>query len=138
MTITYQKLSIETGTEGFKHDPYSYSIYIFENDNKKIEWKQGLVEWLKVNGETIKVYKENPFEEEDTFYKKYEALFKKHTGLDYDQFMKAYEKIKNPKYCPDCGSKKRTWASGFPGETFMVCGDCGKIVDYNFDLEAIM
>lgn len=135
--ITRQKLSIVNGTEGPSHDPYSYDILTFENNLKKVELKLGLIDWIKFNGQQIKVTREDIFNDNE-IYQKLHELFLQHTGLTVDQFMKAYNRIKNPKHCPNCESSKKQWYSGFPGEEFMACGQCGKVLDYHFNMGAII
>lgn len=128
--ITYQKLSIETGIEGPKHDPYSYQVLIFENNYNKIELKQGAFNcWIKVNGKKF---------EEDEAPNGIDWMFKLRTGLHPWEFERIYQRIKNPKHCPRCGSTKRKWVSGFPGETFTVCRACEQIIDCDFHMGAII
>jgi RNA polymerase subunit RPABC4/transcription elongation factor Spt4 len=133
MKITYQKLSHTTGLEGPSQDPWTYEIYTFENNFKKVELRVGLVESLHVNGHKALIMPE-PYDGNEN----HEQLFEEHTGMTVRDFQRTYSRIHNPKNCPKCGSKKREWFSGFPGEEFMACSNCGQIIDQSFDIGAVI
>lgn len=135
MNITFQKLSITSGTEGPSHDAWSYSILTFENNHKKVELKQGLVSRLTINGENVPYspFKADPFEDEN-----FDECFFLQTGFTIKQFYKTYNRIRNPKNCPNCGNTGRVDMEGFPGESFTCCNNCGQIIDSHFDIGAVI
>lgn len=122
------QLSMNRGTEGPAYDPYSYKELNFMKEGLKVTIHQGLAEWIEINGVRTDGYGENNIE----------AMFKETTGLTTKEFEKAYNRIEHPVKCPKCSSKKRGYESGFPGETFEVCGKCGEILHTHFNESAIM
>jgi len=123
------KLYITQSAEGPKHDPYLCRSLIFLKDELKVEYKEGLYERMVINGtEILPQHLLFPLEE----------AFEIATGITVHQFQRYYERIHNPKRCPNCGSKRRKWMSGFPGEEFMMCYDCDRIIDCTFNEGAII
>ena len=123
------KLYITQSAEGPKHDPYLATSCIFLKDGDKIEYKTGLVEMLVINGKVV-----HEWDLDHPLTKAFEIV----TGITVKQFIRYYERIHNPKRCPNCGSKRRKWMSGFPGEEFMMCYDCDRIIDCTFNEGAII
>jgi uncharacterized protein YerC len=124
------------GTEGSQHDPYSYEELIFKRKELKVVLHYGLAEWIEINDQrTLRDdYSENIPLKEINIYKKFEES----TGLSTINFERVYDRINHPKKCKKCGSKKRAFMSGFPGETFEMCGKCEHIINTHFNESAIM
>lgn len=121
------QLSVTTGTEGPRHDPYHYEEITFERDGHTYVAHLGLAEWLKVDGE-------KRAEGEGV-----EALFNELTGECLSALMEAYHADKAEAWsaCEKCGGEIES-RSGHPGETFAVCSKCGHVNDMDFDVSAVI
>lgn len=115
------KIIFDYGSEGPSHDPYAFSEITIEKGKDKIIAHLGLTIWLKVNGERQR------FNEVEEFEKVFEEL----VGFNTHKAQKYYDKIRYPKRCPKCNSKKKKYEEGYYGEVFIVCGECETIVAYD-------
>lgn len=119
------KLDMRNGTEGPRHDPYSFIEYIFEGE-QKVTLHLGLAEWVAVDGKKLGV--PDPVE-----------MFKVFTTFSPHQFEKAYQKLHGPKQrCPHCSGKSFDWVSGYPRESLQICSSCENIVYCDFNESAIL
>lgn len=123
------KLSIGRGHEGPVRDPYSYDELNFTKDGLEVTLHSGFAEWIEINGKRT-----NSYDEDANIY----TMFEEATGLTVKEFEKAHHRINHPVKCPKCKSKKRGYETGFPGESFEVCGNCGHILNTHFNESAIM
>lgn len=76
-------LDLRNGTEGPKHDPYSYSEYIVEKDGVEIVLHLGLTSRLTVQGETLAEHDDELCAEE------FETL----TGIPMNKFERYYYRV---------------------------------------------
>jgi hypothetical protein len=122
-------ISMTTGSEGPRHDPYHYEEMTVEGRNGTIVLHSGLVTWLKHNKRT--------FKNEDEAVLMFEVL----VGVPPHIALRAYWEVENRKakalwrkhrHCK--GETRNT--HGYPGEHFMICG-CGEILDYHFNRSEI-
>jgi hypothetical protein len=125
-------LGIEYGSEGPYWDPYGYTEYCLYEEkehygllvSEKVVLHLGLDSWIKKNGQLLV--------EEDC-----EQLWEKMTKLSLKNFEDYEHRAHSePRVCPVCGSKKKEYSSGYPGETFVYC-DSGHYV-YMYYSEARM
>jgi len=132
MKIVERRIYNKDGVEGPKYDPYGWVEYTLLVNGKRFVYHLGLAEWIRLpNNKRIDMtIKRNG--------KIIDKIFEKLTGLNFLGLEKAWERIHNPKKCKKCGSKKRKWMNGFPGETLEVCGKCDRIIYSHFDESAIM
>lgn len=106
-----------TGTEGPRHDPYSYIEYIVTRDGKTTMLHAGLGEYVtRDDGKVI----------HDTYGTGHaRSIFAELTGLTTTQFERAYDRIRSR--C-SCGNRHLDATRGYPGETLYVCRRCNRVV----------
>lgn len=114
--------SYKTGSEGPRHDPYGFREFIAKNKRTGdvYTYHVGLDTWLKRGRELLS-------RDEAECGRFFEEI----TGFDPEDFDKLYSRATSR--CRACGSKGPfTYQDGFPGEYFVVCGNCGGVVDTEF------
>ena len=127
--INHPKLYVHltTGTEGPKHDPYGYQEYAITTPNGVTVLHEGLGVWISFRGEMLST----PHGEH--YIRKH--MFPALTGYTVEQIERIHRRLKDR--CLNCGSRDFRSESGYPGETFDVCSDCGHVVNVYFDRRAI-
>lgn len=111
-------LDIRRGSEGPRHDPYSYEELILHRGDDEFKLHIGLTVWFKINGREVKIDYDNPDE-----------AWESYTEISICDFERAYYRVHGPKNkCPYCGSRNLEWFSGYVGEDMESCGDCGKFL----------
>lgn len=125
ISIGRYNISVHHGSEGPSHDPYSYVEYdVTDKKTKKIIILHlGLAEWLKVDGKTIAEFGNS------------ESVFENMTKLSPDKIDQAIEDKQSK--CSKCGSTETETKSGYPGETFVTCANCGEHLDTHMNWSAI-
>ena len=128
MKVIRRMLSIETGSEGPKHDPYSYRKHIVYINDMIVTYHIGLAVWLEfVEGATHKRIDAN-----ELYGPKMSDLdiaFEDLTGIEIGKFEKYYYMLHGEKTkCPKCGHRKFEWHGGFVGESLQACAKCKAIV----------
>ena len=122
-TILSCRVNKSHGTEGPKHDPYSYEEYsiIKETPERTIHaiLHFGLSRWMKLDGVHYRLC------EEDRALA--EGDFKYLIGMTINAFRNMVDRRTGPKEkCPKCGTRKLLEGSGFAGEPFQYCSNgCG-------------
>jgi hypothetical protein len=120
---------IKTGSEGPKHDPYSYTEYTFEQAGKPtVTFHAGLGVWLEVDGKTEYAC---DVQEENLLFGKFESVL----GFSINDLEKWHAKARSR--CRKCGCKRGHWVDGYPGESFLLCDNCGVHMDCLFDESVI-
>lgn len=121
MIVTKRQLSLSHGTEGPKHDPYSYAEMTMEINNCKVVGHFGLLEKTELfEGEKRILVIEGDGAIE---------MFAGVTKLTPDEFEALYYKINGPKRrCPNCGGTKFSWSAGFVGESMQNCDNCKRTI----------
>lgn len=139
LKLKKRNLSIEVGTEGPHHDPYSvvsYKLYeVWQKEEEQatawivtfVSHSLGFDE-LIIDGVHIK----------DTPALSCMDLWKYLTGMNTNDFQKYYDRINNPNRCTECRSKKLSWESGYPGEELLVCLNCKLIMNSTMNMAAII
>ena len=125
--IKHPKLSVRrvTGSEGPRHDPYSYEELHADVLGNEIVLHQGLGTWLTINGTKVTQPERMTH---DLYEKTCRDIFEKFVGFTTTQLERIY--TKRMSRCK-CGSKSFTSVRGFPGEHLIVCDHCGDIkTDY--------
>lgn len=124
---------IKRGSEGPRHDPYSYTeITVKRTDGNKVlrsaTIHAGLAYWAETS--------DGRREDQDTV--RVNDLFTEVAGITPHQAHKAHRELEDRRYrYHPCGQKYFHDCSGYPGESFVVCGKCGKVVDSHFDRSAV-
>ena len=121
--VTHRTLDKKSGSEGPRHDPYSYSEYIVHLNEETYILHLGLENYFKIDKVTM-AYDQQAV---DCFYRK--------TGFTLHSFDESYYRKRSQ--C-SCGSRDIEAQSGFPGETMYVCVKCKKIVDCDFNEGAVI
>ena len=116
-------VTIKTGTEGPKYDPYSFTEVTVERCGHKFFSHEGLGEFYKIDGE--KTTYANWIEKSGGY--PHQFVFWKMLG-------RQQQVEHHLKSCPKRDGCRDV--DGFPGESLLVCG-CGKVLDYEFDRSAI-
>lgn len=113
------RIEIKHGSEGPKHDPYSYTEITFTPTHEGgtvYVLHMGLVDWIKGNGKLIPCA--------DVAFE-----FKTRTGLTPED---AQQILIRMKHRCKCGCRQTRSKSGYPGESFNVCIRCGNTVSTDF------
>ena len=129
-------ISFNRGTEGPRHDPYSYEEVIVERKGREdITLHAGLGVWMTIGGARISA--SFSMVEREVMDRFVELV-----GYKPDQLrrfaQRAYAARVKQQHasCKHHGNATRS-VTGYPGETFEVCLDCGQIVDSHFNRSAI-
>jgi hypothetical protein len=133
--INHPRLRVRrvTGSEGPAHDPYAYEeLHAFDARGNKVVLHQGLGTWFEVNG--TKLGREG-FASYDSYEKECRTMFETCCGYTIDQIERMHRKLHER--CLKCGHKEFHCEYGFPGETLLVCANCGHISSSYFSRSAI-
>jgi hypothetical protein len=123
------KIKMRHGSEGPRHDPYHFEeVTVTRADGRWATLHTGLAVWVKTS--------DGRWEERDE--KKAFAIFGEVAGIAPRAVEKAEREKHDRRYrFHPCGQKHFEGASGYPGESFVVCRKCGDVIDYAFDRSAI-
>jgi hypothetical protein len=133
-------ISIRTGSEGPRHDPYHFiEITVHRPNGKKVTHHSGLAEWARVEWPDPSGLKSQT----RILQVEHEPLarntFTEHAGVTPERAEKAHHEVKSRRIrFHSCGTKHLREVNGYPGETLTVCGKCGKTLDAHFDLSAVI
>jgi hypothetical protein len=124
-------ITVRTGTEGPRHDPYHFEeVTVERDDGRKVTLHLGLAVWSEASGGPLP---ERTDSEPDAFH-----MFERYSGVSYVAMMKAYRAIPLRRMkAHRCGMKYFRDVDGYPGETMTVCGKCGDVIDSYFDRSAV-
>lgn len=121
-------VTMKTGSEGPRHDPYSYTEVTVRGTLGKrkidITLHEGLAEWVKLGNR-------KPAYESQTYRPR--AAFERLVGVRYTALERA---LNRPRQC--CNKPRLESQSGFPGETLTVCIHCNAIVGGYFNEAAVI
>lgn len=125
ISIGKYDIAVHHGSEGPSSDPYSYVEYDLteKKTKRRIILHLGLAEWLKVNGKIISEFENS------------ESVFENMTKLSPDAIDEAISDKQSR--CKKCGSTETKTQSGYPGETFVICANCGEHLDTHMSWSAI-
>lgn len=119
------QLVLNTGTEGPRHDPYSYTEWTIERHGIKTVLHLGLGEWLQQN--------DYPVLDSNNSKANLVELFEKCAGVSLKTCAKVMQRI-----LPCCANPKLVEVEGYPGESMVYCQSCDKVVDVDFDENAVI
>ena len=126
-------IELRSGTEGPRHDPYGYKeITVTRADGREATLHSGLAEWMTYNDGRVT----RRFDDDiATLWSKFEAVMGISPELAERSFHRAKEnRIRYHK----CGMKYLRDVEGYPGESFLMCEKCGKVLDSSFNESAII
>lgn len=125
-------VTVRTGQEGPKHDPYSFVEYEAEMPTTSLEAHLGLGFWVRTNGgPKINITGWN-YDRDEQFLN---DLFRHATGYTIRQLIRFRDAAKSR--CTAGGRHNTIPMNGFPGESFEVCTKCNRVVDSFFDHASI-
>lgn len=126
--ISASSIELRTGTEGPRHDPYSYDEWTLSRGARTWKIHDGLASWVKLNDVLV----ESPAGGELD-----DALKASGCPLSLRELRKYYERIRTTPLKLHKAHGGARWAEGFPGEELLIC-KCGAVLDSTFDLGAII
>jgi len=119
-------VDISTGAEGPRHDPYSYREYtLIREAGDTIVLHEGLGVWFSLNGNIAARLTE------DQCVKAFEGYL----GCTIKAFRKALMKLSER--CRHCGGRDLYEVDGFPGETYLMCRVCDKVLTSSMNWGAV-
>jgi hypothetical protein len=127
-------VSIKTGSEGPRHDPYSFCELVVERPNgDSVMIHSGLGDWCHVTrwGKDNIVFATNGEQAS-------RRMFETYVGCTPEVVLKAYRSLpyRRVKAHP-CRPRQFIDVGGYAGESFTICTHCHEPVAYHFDLSAI-
>lgn len=131
-TLIRRSFDVSHGSEGPKHDPYSYTEFSMfaeyaDGNNKTVVVHHGLSEYVMVNGI---VQRPSSTEELD-------LLLLQEVGITFSKLDRLAHKKEHPDRCPKCRSREFNCTGGFAGETIVFCVKCGSYISDNFSMSMI-
>lgn len=129
--INHPRLNVYrlTGTEGPRHDPYSYEEYHVENANGKTVLHCGLGVTLTNNGRKVEAPINLNWEARERYLRT--TAFEAFAEYSIVQIERIHARLQAR--CRRCGSTQRQHMRGHPGEHFECCSACGHIMDTYFN-----
>jgi hypothetical protein len=141
-------VEIKRGSEGPKHDPYAFEETTVVSTDGKVEATvhEGLDVFLKVGNERILTYADvrgpNVHIDwlDEALYRKIDEWFEKEFGATFTVIMRVFRrrKARLMEKCVKCGSRKLEWYKGYPGESILVCNECGNPNACEFNESAVI
>lgn len=118
-------IEVREGTEGPKYDLYRYTEISVTRNDHSAKLHLGLVEWCKIDGELVMCG--------DYIRERSIEAFERFVGIS----LRSLERAIN-RFAPCCDRPEPYAPRGMPGETLIVCANCGKFIDSDFDLSAVI
>ena len=130
-------IEIKHGTEGSKHDPYSYKEITVHCQRATVMLHQGLRNFVKINGgDEIEERSDAVLIDGKTSL---EWIFEHVAKITPKTAEKAYHNLKSKNIRSHaCGYKHLEWVAGYPGETLLCCQKCGDTLDSEFNESEII
>ena len=120
-------ITIHTGTEGPRHDPYSYTEITVRLPRKApVTIHYGLGEWLRIGNDA-----------QHDIHGYSDQVLRTLTGYSITQAERIVRKAREADYRLHKAHGGYHWSSGFPGESLCFCR-CGNVIDSTFDEGAII
>ena len=126
------KVSLKSGLTGPGHDPYGWDSITVERLGHTFTLTSCGLRGCKVDEDEIEG--DWVFGKEEIM--KLSAKFKELTGGFPGEWTKWYYALRSK--CRKCGCYETESMSGYPGESFEICVNCGEHVDYHFNEAAII
>lgn len=126
--ISVSQIRRRAGTEGPRHDPYSYEEYTITRDAKTWLIHDGLSTFIRAD-DAVFVPPDMPGALDA-------ALKAAGCPLGMQQIERTYRRIRSVPLKLHKAHGQPRWEDGLPGETLLFC-PCGSVLDSEFDLGAI-
>lgn len=114
-------ISFRTGTEGSRHDPYSYAETTVKRKGMEVTVHEGLDYWLKVEGRKV-------LSSCNDVTKAF--VFEQLCGYPPERIPEFIQRAN--RRCKNCGSRHSHSDPGYLGEELYVCDGCGNITGSSF------
>lgn len=124
------RVTLRTGSEGPKHDPYHYDEYEFKTPAGLAYIHDGLARYLRIGSKRIELNSERC--SDPMVLEQYAKMI---CGYTLTQIRRFAERRKAR--CPKGGAHQLRSMPGMPGETFAVCTKCDDVVDSYFNLSEV-
>lgn len=122
-------VSFRRGSEGPKHDPYSYTeITVNKSRNGFVKFHFGLDTWCE--GNKIKVHGE------PTAFDFFEQLVGVHP-IVLETSVQRRKRKQIERHLKNHNAEGQT-VSGYPGESFLICEKCGEFLSSHFNESAVL
>jgi hypothetical protein len=125
------QISICTGTEGPRHDPYHFEEFTVERDGVSVTAHHGLANWVSVEGADKKGY-----QHETEFQDEVDWIFFSCVGMTEAQARRYQRKAEQARMRPHRHHGGGVWVTGYPGEHLCLCA-CGAVLDSVFNQSAV-
>lgn len=122
-------IEVTHGTEGPRHDPYSYEEITVHGRNGPVTLHTGLAVWCRGQRSAVS----------DTEADAY-VMFTRLTGMTFQRAMRAYRRQEERplrEHNARCKGRDFECVGGYPGEYLTMCGTCGDVVDYSLNRSEI-
>jgi hypothetical protein len=131
-TFATGSITLRTGTEGPRHDPYGYEEWTWRRAARTVVLHEGLGCWVSFDDRRLSnadLVRASGKADESACRHWFEGI----TGVP----MKTLERvIHRPRRC--CARPRIDWVAGYPGESLAVCRSCGDVVGSSFSEAAVI
>ena len=129
------KITTKRGSEGPRHDPYSWTEIAVHRSDCTVTFHEGLGCYVDVQGG---LQHDRLWMTSDDSRARVEAHFERFAGVSVKTAQRAYDEFRARKVrYHACGPKHLGWVAGYPGEDLLFCANCKTILDATFDLSAV-
>lgn len=118
-------IEVREGSEGPKYDPYHYTEFRVTRNSHSAKLHLGLVEWCKIDEELVPGG--------DCIHDRSVEAFEDFIGISLKSLQRAVNR-----FAACCAKPDPQGQSGYPGEMLIVCANCGKVIDSDFNLSHII
>lgn len=115
-------VSIKTGTEGPKYDPYGYTKITVERNGHKAVYHSGLLEVVIIDDQEYPANHQNDIPVLD------ERLLNT-VGINWEALNAIPDMLMNKPLRCKCGKPSLIYQRGFVGEGITICKRCGQILE---------
>ena len=131
----------KSGTEGPRHDPYSYEEFIVAvQPDYRVTFHIGFSTWVEEFSKNAPVetvrHEFLGIMDSNAILRAAEAKFEELVGYSIQQCARFKDRLKKSRQCL-CSKKHWEWVDGYPGESLLLCRQCGHVNDYSFNMSAI-
>jgi len=126
--VSGSNISVETGSEGPKHDPYAYTeVTVRRADGRRATIHLGLAEWMNYRDEHgVTRHFDDP-------YAVLRSKFAACVGITPERAERVHRSKRDRAVRQHpCGTRHLRWMDGFPGEHLLICDKCQAVLDSTF------
>jgi hypothetical protein len=127
------RVTILTGSEGPRHDPYLYKEITVHQPDGSTTLHEGLGTWVISSGRKVVPPPDLNHAERERWCRS--TAFVTLTGYSVDQLQRIGRKLQER--CRKCGSRETVYQRGMPGEHFECCAKCGHVMYSRFNISEV-